>query len=184
MGELIIGWTEQTRTEQSVASECMLTQILMALTSLSAMQLHNDTKKPWPEMVTGEVQQMKTELLYPQITNWQSIFFLSPMPIKTECRKKRKSAAMATWYTWYREIRRETKKNDAVYQYTQGRERNASPKIIQKSREKKAKTCSYDHRWIIKHKKTEVLHCHHISTKQQRSEDAMGLADIMWRQCF
>lgn len=62
MGELIIGWAEQTRTEQSVASEYMLTQILMALTSLSAMQLHNDTKKPWPEMVTGEVQQMKTEL--------------------------------------------------------------------------------------------------------------------------
>lgn len=92
---------------------------------------------------------------------------------------------MLRWQHDIRDIEKlgERQKNDAVYQYTQGRERNASPKIIQKSREKKAKTCSYDHRWIIK-QKTEVLHCHHISTKQQRSEDAMGLADIMWRQCF
>lgn len=75
MGELIIGWAEQTRTEQSVASECMLTQILMALTSLSAMQLHNDTKKPWPEMVTREVEQMNTELLYSQIKNLTKYFF-------------------------------------------------------------------------------------------------------------
>lgn len=41
-------------------------------------------------MVTGKVEQMNTELLYPQINNSTKYFFLSPMTIKTERRKKRK----------------------------------------------------------------------------------------------
>lgn len=54
MGELIIGWAEQKSTEQSVAAEYMLAQTSMAPTKMSAMQLHNDTKKPWLASGTNE----------------------------------------------------------------------------------------------------------------------------------
>lgn len=94
---------------------------------------------------------------------------------------------MLLWQHDIRDIEKLGERQKKMMQYTNIHRVERGMLLLKSSKnleEKKAKTCSYDHRWIIKHKKTEVLHCHHISTKQQRSEDAMDLADIMWRQCF
>lgn len=93
---------------------------------------------------------------------------------------------MLLWQHDIRDIEKLGERQKKMMQYTNIHRVERGMLLLKSSKnleEKKAKTCSYDHRWIIK-QKTEVLHCHHISTKQQRSEDAMGLADIMWRQCF
>lgn len=172
MGELIIGWTKRARTEQSVASECILTQIWMALTSLSAMQLHNDTKKPWPEMVAGEVEQMNTELVCPRINKLSKVFCVSAMTIKTECKKKRKKCCYGNM--WYRKLKRREKKqmqHTDIYRVVRTVLLNSCKNLEDDTQTHVLMTiCEAD----SKTQKAELLHCHHLSSKHQRNEDAMG----------